>query len=162
MESSVPRVAIAEVQAFEPVRLSSYLDGEGVWRIGWGHAGPDILPGVQWSREQADQALALDLAAIAAELRDLLAQKVTLGLNQFGALVAFIYQIGVQNFAGSQVFTLVAQGDFSAVPAVMRQWRQWRDPHTRRLVLSTRLTHLREAEIALWQAADDENAFFSP
>lgn len=44
----------------EGCRLTAYQDGGGVWTIGWGHTGPDILEGLVWPQDKADAFFEVD------------------------------------------------------------------------------------------------------
>lgn len=45
----------------EGLRLKAYQDSGGVWTIGWGHTGPEVVEGLIWTREQCVEALKCDL-----------------------------------------------------------------------------------------------------
>lgn len=150
MPRTLPPQALTLLRDSEGCRLSAYLDGAGIWTIGWGHTGPEVLPGLAWTQAQADAALSHDIAAVAAELDGMFSPAIALNPNQFGALVVFAYNIGVHGFAGSTACGRVRVGDFARVPAAMRMWCRVRDPKSGRLVPSPGLRARREREVALW------------
>jgi lysozyme len=54
-----------DIKAAEGLRLRAYpdvLSGGAPFTIGWGHAGLDVHPGLEWTEEQAEVALAADIA----------------------------------------------------------------------------------------------------
>ena len=55
---------ILELKGEEGCRLAAYQDTLGVWTIGWGHTGPEIVKGLVWTQSQADAQLEADLDAI--------------------------------------------------------------------------------------------------
>lgn len=56
-------LAIADrfIKRFEGCRLAAYRDSFGVWTIGWGQTGPDVVEGSVWSRQHADARFAQSL-----------------------------------------------------------------------------------------------------
>lgn len=146
----VNTAAMTLLKQSEGCRLNAYLDMAGVWTIGWGHTGPNILPGLVWTQAAADAALAQDVAAVAEEVSAQFSPALALNDNQFGALVVFAYNIGVHAFAGSTACGRVRIGDFARVPSAMRMWCRVRDAKTGRLVPSPGLRARREREVALW------------
>lgn len=54
---------LADLRRFEGLRLSAYLDTEGVPTIGYGHTGPEVRMGMPpWTVAQAEEALRRDVA----------------------------------------------------------------------------------------------------
>lgn len=49
------------VKECEDCVLEAYPDTEGVWTIGWGHTGEEVVAGLIWDQDQADRQLAADL-----------------------------------------------------------------------------------------------------
>jgi len=48
----------------EEKRNVAYLDPVGIWTIGYGHTGPEVVEGLVWTDEQCDEALKRDLGMI--------------------------------------------------------------------------------------------------
>lgn len=68
------------------------------WTIGWGATGPDIGPQMQWTQEQADARLLIELEEHMEYVRKQLAfQDLTATPNQFAALTSFTYNCGPSN-----------------------------------------------------------------
>lgn len=66
------------------------------WTIGWGETGPNIGPGLVWTREYADKSFAKRLEGYEMQLAYLLrSHKIT--SNQFSALVSFAYNVGMDD-----------------------------------------------------------------
>ncbi|WP_397408215.1 lysozyme [Polaromonas sp.] len=74
---------------FETCRLTAYPDPGSKdgkpWTIGWGHTGPDVYPGLIWTREQADAAFVADLGRFERDVMQLV--KVPVNQGHFDALV---------------------------------------------------------------------------
>jgi lysozyme len=89
------------IKTFEGCRLDAYQDVAGIWTIGYGHT-HGVCAGMTLTQDQAEQALAADLSStVAAVDRALEGAKTT--DNQFAAMVALCYNIGLGNFASSTV-----------------------------------------------------------
>ncbi|HKT86606.1 MAG TPA: lysozyme [Novosphingobium sp.] len=67
-------------------------DGEP-WTIGWGSTGPDIVPGLVWTKGQCDARFEQEVSRYAAEVADSLGSAPTTQA-QFDALVSFHYNTG--------------------------------------------------------------------
>ncbi|PUB36620.1 lysozyme [Pseudomonas sp. GV105] len=136
---------IAVLKHFESCSLSAYPDpatGGAPWTIGWGHTGPEVVPGLVWTQAKADAQLLADLSA-----RELTVScAVTGGLDQgqFDALVDFVYNLGAGNFEGSTLLKLVNAGDMSGAAAQFARWNRAAGKPMRGL------TRRRAAEAALF------------
>lgn len=68
------QLLVSDLQRFEgapgtgdPV-LTAYQDTVGVWTIGWGHTGPEVVQGLTWTFTQCLDALNADIAVVLREL----------------------------------------------------------------------------------------------
>jgi lysozyme len=52
---------------WEGLRLRAYKCPAGVWTIGYGHTGPEVVEGLEWTIPQAEAALQADMAKALAE-----------------------------------------------------------------------------------------------
>ncbi|TCP33284.1 lysozyme [Sphingomonas sp. BK235] len=114
-------VAIALLHHFESCRLSAYRCPAGKWTIGWGMTyypdGRRVKAGDRITQEQADamfaQLLARDFAApVMAAIG-----RVPVTAQQFGAMVALAYNIGLKAFRSSSVLRLHRAGQIDAAAA---------------------------------------------
>ena len=128
----VPDEGIELIKSFEgipdgdpsTVNIDAYLDPVGIWTIGWGHAIPhkgDFLRGAQnkavaralypggITRAQAETLLRGDLLDTAAAVARLV--QVAVDDGQFGALVAFAFNVGVGALGKSTLLRLLNAGD---------------------------------------------------
>jgi len=92
--------------------LTAYPDpvsGGNPWTIGYGSTGPDIVQGLVWTQEQADDDLVHRLTY---EFAPGVQQAVTVELSaqQMAACVDLAYNIGVTAFSGSTLVSLLNQG----------------------------------------------------
>ena len=137
------------LKRLEGCRLTAYPDTAGVWTIGYGHTGHEVVPGLSWSQAHADEQLAQDVARFA---RGVDGACVALPQSKFDALVILAFNIGLAAFDASTALMLANAGQWGNVPAAMRRWNKIHDPHTGDLVVSAGLVKRREAEVALWEA----------
>jgi lysozyme len=114
------------------------------WTIGWGHTGPEVVPGLRWTRRQADRTFEIDLLVYERGVTSLLTRDVT--QNCFDALVSFAYNCGLdidsdtvaEGLGDSTLLRLVNSGEFSAAADEFLKWdtsngRKLNGLHTRRL-----------------------------
>lgn len=110
----------ALIRSFEKLELEAYLDGGGVPTIGWGHTGPEVALGQTCTVEQAGEWFVHDTQKAVNEV--IASIDVALTANQFDALVAFTYNVGVSAEAHSTLCKLVNAKNFTAVPAAFMKW----------------------------------------
>lgn len=105
---------LAILKGHEKCVLRAYRDqGKlgGVWTIGWGHTGPEVVEGLFWTQEEADSALLSDLETAERAVSSYVHR--VLNENQFSALVDFTFNEGVGTFFESSILLLLNQGDFA-------------------------------------------------
>ena len=85
------------IKKFEGVRLNAYLDAAGVWTIGYGHTlnvkSTDVI-----TLDEAEHFLRQDIEFAEKEVNK---HNLNINQNQFDALVSFVFNLGVGNFARS-------------------------------------------------------------
>ena len=143
------------LKRLEGCRLTAYVDAAGIWTIGYGHTGHEVVPGLAWTQSHAEEALHSDIEQFSQGLQSLIRRP--LNDNQFSALVIFAYNIGLAAFSASTALRHVNSGDFTGVPPAMLLWDKIHDRVTRQLVVSPGLLKRREAEIHLWNPAVSPN-----
>ena len=107
-------------EQFESCRLTAYQDGRGIWTIGWGHTGPEVVEGLVWTQAQADAQLLKDVSWAEANVNTHVT--VPLTQNEFDSLVDFTFNVGVGNFDGSTMFRLLNQNDLSGAALQFERW----------------------------------------
>ena len=114
------------------------------WTAGWGHTGPDVIEGTTCTPVQADMWFAKDTRqAVAAVNRTL---NRVINQNQFDALVAFTYNVGVDAEAHSTLIRLVNTG---LLKSAANEFLKWNHVDGKEV---EGLTHRRLAERALFTA----------
>ena len=108
------------IKIAEGLRLKAYLDTGGVWTIGYGHTGPEVVKGLTITMEQAEALLTEDLRTAEDHVNS--AVKVKLTQNQFDALVSFVYNIGGGAFKESTLLRLLNAGDYEGAANQLPRW----------------------------------------
>ncbi len=105
---------------FESCRLTAYRDVKGILTIGWGHTGPEVVEGLVWTQEQADQALYDDTM----DAQDCVnaVVKVPLTQGEFDALVDFTFNAGRTAFKGSTMLALLNQSNYHGAAGEFEKW----------------------------------------
>lgn len=111
---------LALTEQFEGCRLTAYQDQVGVWTIGYGHTGKDVVSGLTITQDQANALLASDIAGAAAFVNQ--AVTVALQQNEFDALVDFVFNLGRAAFAGSTLLKLLNAGNFESAAPQFALW----------------------------------------
>lgn len=97
------------VKGHEGIRLEAYKDSGGIWTIGYGSTGPDIIKGATWTQPQAEFRLQTDLQG--AQNRALGLIKRNLPQGCCDALTDFVYNLGQQALSSSHLLQCVNSGD---------------------------------------------------
>jgi lysozyme len=133
-------------EGFEGLSLNAYQDQVGVWTIGYGHTGPDVTSGLTITQDQAQDLLAQDVASAAAFVNN--AVTVTLGQNEFDALVDFVFNLGAGAFRSSTLLRNLNAGNYAAAANQFDAW-----DHAGGTVVAG-LLRRRQSETALFNTPD--------
>ena len=137
---------LALLKSFEQCRLEAYPDQGGIWTIGWGHTGPDVVQGLKCNQAQADAWLVADTARAAWAVNTSLTPEAAaqINQNQFDALTCFTFNVGIKAEAHSTMLTLINNGRFREAADEFPKWN-----HVNGAV-SAGLSRRRAAEQALF------------
>lgn len=127
-------------------RYGAYPDpatGAAPWTIGWGATGTDVKPGAIWTKAQCDQRFAADGACFARQVASMIGLAPT-SQNQFDAIVALTFNIGVGNLAASTLLARHKAGDYAGACAQFARWNKANG------LAMAGLTRRRAAEAALY------------
>lgn len=119
-------IAAEFIRQREGCKLTAYQDEGGVWTIGYGHTGPEVVAGLTWTMEQAEAALESDLLKFSNGVRQLIT--VPLTDKQRAALLSFTFNEGLGRsdppvgFAASTLRALINQGDFLGAADQFPRW----------------------------------------
>lgn len=138
------------IKHFEGLRLDSYPDpgtGAKPYTIGYGHTGPEVQLGQKITAEQAEATLRADLDKVELAVSSAVPESVT--DNQFAALVAFTFNVGVGNLKKSTLLRLLNEGDTLGCTDEFVKWNKAAGK-----VLAG-LTTRRRSEQSLFATADE-------
>lgn len=112
------------IKGWEGLRLTAYRCPAGVLTIGYGHTGPDVIPGLRISRERAAELFEADLARFEAELnRWMTIDGASLGQAQYDAVLSFAYNVGTSALRRSTLWKKACKNaDDPSIPAEFRKW----------------------------------------
>jgi lysozyme len=119
----------AIIKQFEGLRLEAYLCPAGVWTIGWGHTGRNVLPGSKITEHQAESILDVDLDRFERDV-EALTQGCSLNENEFSALVSFAFNVGsdiddddkAEGLGDSTLLKKLKAGDRAGAAAEFMKW----------------------------------------
>lgn len=121
------------IKTYEGLELTAYPDpgtGGAPWTIGYGHTGPEVHAGLVWTQQQAEQALASDVAQSERDVTSLV--KVQINQNQFDALVSFAYNCGsdidaddiAEGLGDSTLLKKLNAGDYDGAANEFPKWNR--------------------------------------
>ena len=148
MSRRIPEILIKFLEREEGVRNIPYADPGGVWTVGCGHTGPDVIPGQYWTQARIDATLEADLAFAVHKLQWAIGDESIAKLSdyQYAALLSFVFNVGAQH--NWSVWGEIRQGRMLLVPAKLLAF-----DHVGGVEVKG-LKNRRNAEIALWNGQD--------
>lgn len=108
------------IKDVEGLRLRAYQDTGGVWTIGVGHTGLDVVKGKIITEAEADRLLAADVR----EAEEIVARLFPVTTQpQFDALVSFTFNLGEPQVSSSTLRKLHNAGDYAGAAAQFARWK---------------------------------------
>lgn len=139
--------AMDMIKTFEGCSLKAYKCPAGVWTISYGHTA-GVREGDVITQEQAELMLQEDVQQYAQELQRLLKDEgVEANINQFNALLDFVYNLGVSALKKSTLLKKLKAGDYAGA---CEEFGKWNKAGGKELA---GLTRRRAAEQRLFQSA---------
>jgi lysozyme len=117
---SYSEAGLTLTREFEGLRLEAYQDCAGVWTIGYGHTGTDVVAGRNVSELEAEALLRGDISTAVACVNRVVTAAIQ--QNHFDALVDFCFNVGVQAFTGSSLLRDLNQGRFEEAATQFGLW----------------------------------------
>lgn len=107
------------ITQFEGLRLTAYLCPAGVWTIGYGSTGPDVVEGLVWTPEKAQERMTSVAALMYQKAKQLapIASESTLC-----AFADFAYNLGAARLAGSTMLRKYKAGDVAGARLECEKW----------------------------------------
>ena len=123
MSDPVNQATIELIKRNEGCVLHAYQDSVGVWTIGYGHTGPEVVEGQTITQEEAEQLLRQDLGRFQDAVASAIAGGATTA-NQYGAMVSLCYNIGPGNFHTSTVLRDHKAGNYPGAADAFLLWNK--------------------------------------
>lgn len=95
-----------KIKEWEGCKLTAYRCPAGVWTIGYGHTGPDVMLSKKITQAQADALFEADIKQFAKQV-EINFKGVQLSACQFDALVSLAYNIGIGSLIKSSLYKRV-------------------------------------------------------
>lgn len=111
---------LALIKAYEGCVLKTYMDAVGVPTIGYGHTGTEAYPGNEITKHEAESLLLEDLEIFERGVGNMV--KVKLSQNQFDALVAWSFNLGLGSLRASTLLKRLNAGDYASAAQEMLRW----------------------------------------
>lgn len=144
MTRQINATGLALIKEFEGCRLDAYKDAVGIWTIGYGSTGPHVHPGDHITPQEAESLLQADLERFEQAVDQ---ASPTATANQFAAMVALSFNIGISALLRSTVLREHKTGNHEAAAQAFLMW----DKAGGRVLAG--LLRRREAEANLYRAA---------
>ena len=121
----INKAGIDLIKRFEGCRLHAYGDpatGKEPYTIGWGHTGENITKDTVWTQTEADDQLSRDITKVTGAIDRVVPR--TLTVNQFSAVCALVFNIGIGNFVGHDLLKFLHAGDMKAAADEFPKWNK--------------------------------------
>jgi lysozyme len=153
----VPQIALDFIAGAEADELKAYRDSRGIWTIGQGHTGPEVVEGLEITEAQSLSYRITD-ATLAARRLALVVKDATiqaLTSHEYAALISFVFNLG-QGRGDWGIWKDLNGANLGDVPNQMMLFDKARINGVETVVPG--LLHRRMAEVALWKAPDTDAA----
>ncbi len=110
------------IKSHEGLRLEAYTGPSGKLLIGYGHGGDSVTEGMVIDQAKAEAFLKEDLRSREELLKQLLTAPVT--ENEFSAMIAMIYNVGITNFRNSTLLAKFNEGDREGAAEEFLKWNK--------------------------------------
>ena len=117
---NISKNGIELIKEFEGLKLESYKCPAGIWTIGYGHTGKNIIKGMKITKKEAEDYLCNDLKIHSKYIKRLV--KVEINQNQTDALISLEYNIGYNAFKNSTLLKLLNQGKYLEASKEFDKW----------------------------------------
>lgn len=116
------KASLELIKGWEKCKLKAYLCPAGVWTLGYGQTGKDVVEGATCTQEQAEAWVVATVKAHAEGVSKALKGAATQA--QFDAMVSLSYNIGKYAFATSTVLRQHNAGNFKDAAAAFMMWNK--------------------------------------
>jgi len=151
-------LASSLIQKWEGFKEKAYLCPAGVWTIGWGRTGKDVVPGTTTTRAGEVRWLDTRLRQDLSQLEKVVKLPVAWVSNPqvdedkiWAALLSLVYNIGITNFKNSTLRTVLPSGNLDKIEAAWVVWNKGRV--NGKLTVLKGLENRRADEVAYFRSA---------
>ena len=109
------------IARWEGVRYKPYQDVVGVWTVCYGHTGPDVVPGKEYTKSECDALLNADMAVAQAQVRRCIRHPMLVQVE--AALVDLVFNVGPKGVCGSGVQRSADANNWPQVCAELDKWK---------------------------------------
>lgn len=126
LSKSMSENGLTVLKYFESCRLDAYWDSDGgVWTIGWGDTGPDVVKGLRITQRGADIRLENRLRSeFVPGVLSGVKQPDSLTQGQLDAMVDLAYNVGVHAFKNSTLLRKLNAGDIDGASIEFKRWNK--------------------------------------
>lgn len=107
-------------ESFEGCKLEAYKDVVGIWTIGYGHTGPEVIPGLVIDQATAERFLKIDINSAISCVNSCVSAPITQG--EFDALVDFVFNVGCSSFRRSTMLRMLNDGQYADAAKQFGLW----------------------------------------
>ena len=112
-----------KIKQFEGLCLRAMQCPAGIWTIGYGHTGKEVVRGKVVNVAEAEALFDADIALVERQLAALLKGAPPLTQRQFDALISFVFNLGIGTLSKSTLWRKVkANPADPTIPAEFRRW----------------------------------------
>ena len=119
MTRRINAAGLALIKEFEGCRLEAYRDAVGIWTIGYGSTGPHVHPNSRIAPQEAEALLLSDLERFERAVDEAAPHATD---NQFAAMVALAFNIGISALLRSTVLREHKAGNHEAAARAFSLW----------------------------------------
>lgn len=105
------------------VAIGPYVCPAGILTIGYGHTGPDVVPGQRITVADAEALLCADMRSAMAQALAYSPCLVNEPAGRLAAVSDFVFNLGIRRYAASTLRRKVNAGEWDDVPAELRKWK---------------------------------------
>ncbi|WP_245280418.1 lysozyme [Candidatus Liberibacter solanacearum] len=96
-----PQPLLDLIKIFEGLRLKAYRCPAGIWTIGYGHIGNDVVEKLAITEQQADDLLKRDVSKCLSQVFTLSPILINAGENRILAIGDFVFNLGIGRYRAS-------------------------------------------------------------
>ena len=112
---------LALIKQFEGLRLKAYKCPAGVWTVGYGSTGAHVKPDTVITADEAERLLLDDLVRFE---QGVALQCPVATDNQFAALVAFAFNVGLESLKTSTLRRMHNEGNYAGAAGQFGRWNK--------------------------------------